>query len=379
MADHYSLVCTMDNRKGFTLVEVIIILAVLAVLAAVAIPTALRIFETAAEDATRGEMLNLKKATIGDSNKLRGSIRSDYGFLGDLGRLPANLDEILVRGTLPAYTFDTTKQAGAGWNGPYITGSFAGEETEDFKNDQLGNAYVYSDADFTNGNGELADGKITSGGSDGTIGTADDITVEILKGETTGTVRGALSPVLAGIDVDLNFPSNGSLATVTATTDSNGNFTFTSVPFGPRSVKARPENEGLILSPGMAITKGGGKDLEFRVLNFSTSPVVLTSLVAVYSDPKEFQQVKVGGVNVADATFFSGDTVNFSPTAPISASGIVQGPIRVFADAPEVLLPDIVLIGGTEAKIELKKFKNDITGVPFTITFSDGSVVSFTP
>jgi len=52
--------------------------------------------------------------------------------------------------------------------------------------------------------------------------------------------------------------------------------------------------------------------------------------------------------------------------------------LRVFVDASSVLLPDIVL-SGTEAKIELKKFKNNITGVPFTITFSDGSVVSFTP
>jgi len=34
---------------------------------------------------------------------------------------------------------------------------------------------------------------------------------------------------------------------------------------------------------------------------------------------------------------------------------------------------------GIDAKIELKSFDNDVTGIPFTITFSDGSVVNFTP
>jgi len=369
----------INGHRGFTLVEVIVILAVLSILAAIAIPTALRIFQVTAEEGTRDEMLNLKEAMIGNPDKLRGSVRSDFAFLGDIGRVPANLDEILAKGALPAFSFDAAKQAGAGWNGPYITGSFAGEESEDFKNDQLGNAYLYSDVDFTNGNGELADGKITSAGPDGTFSTADDIVIEILKNETEGTVRGRIASSsgegASGVDVDLNFSSNGSLSAVTATTDSNGNFAFTSVPFGARSVT--PGGAGLALVPGSVKLDGKGKDFEFRVSNFSGSDLVLTNLKAVYSDPKEYKQIFVDGTKVSDGKFFSDDIASFSPSATIAAASGV-GPLRVFVDASSVLLPDIVL-SGTEAKIELKKFKNDITGISFTITFSNGSVVNFTP
>jgi prepilin-type N-terminal cleavage/methylation domain-containing protein len=368
----------MSDHRGFTLVEVVVILAVLAILAAIAIPAALRIFQVTAEEGTRDELQNLKEAMIGNPNRLRSSVRSDFAFLGDLGRLPTNLDEILVKGALPAFAFDNAKQVGAGWKGPYITGSFAGEEPDDFKNDQLGNPYTYSDVDFTNGNGELADAKITSVGPDGTFGTADDIVIEILKNETEGTVRGRVvtssGAGVSGTAVDLNFPSNGTLSTVTATTDAGGNFAFTSVPFGPRSVTVSPD-------------------------------VVLTNLTAVYSDPKEYKEIFVDGTQVADGKFNSGDTVPFSSSVTIAATGGGK-PSRVFVDAFEVLLPNIiqesglVLVSGsvnlgkkgkdlefkvkivsdsTEAKMELKKFKNDITGIPFTITFSDGSAVSFTP
>ena len=41
------------SQKGFTLVEVIVILVVLSILAAVAVPVAFRIFQVTAEDTTR--------------------------------------------------------------------------------------------------------------------------------------------------------------------------------------------------------------------------------------------------------------------------------------------------------------------------------------
>src|SRR3990170_5477502 len=176
------------NRKGFTLVEVIVILAVLAILAAIAVPVALRIFERTAEDTTREEMDNIKKALLGNPQKLQTSFRNDFGLLGDIGCLPSTalggLDRLLTQGSLPAWSFDNTKQAGAGWKGPYITGT----PGEDFKKDQLGNDYTYTPVAGTC----PLTATITSNGPDGLPSTADDITVTIVANETTATVRGSV-------------------------------------------------------------------------------------------------------------------------------------------------------------------------------------------
>ncbi|OGP53037.1 MAG: hypothetical protein A2X89_01025, partial [Deltaproteobacteria bacterium GWD2_55_8] len=134
----------MNHRKGFTLVEVIVILVVLSILAAMAVPVALRIFERTAEDTTREEMDNVKKALLGDPQKLQTSFRNDFGLLGDIGCLPSvafgGLDRLLTQGSYLGWNFNSTTQTGAGWKGPYITGT----PGEDFKKDQLGNDYTYT-------------------------------------------------------------------------------------------------------------------------------------------------------------------------------------------------------------------------------------------
>ena len=68
----------MKNHKGFTLIEMILILAVISILAAVAVPVVLRIFEQTTEDTTREEMDNIRKAILGNPAKLQSSFRSDF-------------------------------------------------------------------------------------------------------------------------------------------------------------------------------------------------------------------------------------------------------------------------------------------------------------
>ena len=380
----------MNNRKGFTLVEVIVILVVLSILAAMAVPVALRIFERTAEDTTREEMDNIKKALLGNPQKLQTSFRNDFGYLGDIGCLPSTagggLDRLLTQGSLLAWTFDSTKQAGAGWKGPYITGT----PGEDFKKDQLGNDYVYTPVA---GACPLT-ATLASNGPDGLPSTADDITTNIVANDTTATIRGTVKNTsgtgLAAVPVELYYPSNGTLTTSTpATTDANGNYSFSSVPFGARAVKPNPN---LVLVAGSVQVQGGNNnDIQFQVTNFSSDAFTVTQInvtcpagVTDYAD-SDFDGTTVtpGGEEQCGTTYnLSGGnrTFNANPTPPSS--------MRVVVDSPDTQLPDYTIRGGGNTRtIELFDFENGNTNidmrnktltVTFTLSVGGPAVITFT-
>ena len=371
------VVRAVRDHKAFTLVEVVVILVVLSVLAAVAIPMAFRIFQVTAEDATREEVANLKNAMIGNPQKLQSSFRSDFGFLGDIGCMPAVLDRLLSAGGLPTpYTFDSTKQAGAGWKGPYITGT----PGEVFTTDQWGNNYTYTPA----GGPCPLTATLTSSGAD-IASTSDNITISIGASETTATVRGTVKDTagvrLEAVPVEFYAPVNGVLTTTTATTDANGQYAFASVPFGPRAVRALPR---LVYSPGSVTTAGAGTDITFKVVNYSTSSYTIDRVQATYSGGATYNEIRIDGAVVDAGTFSSGTNVNVTNTV-IAASSATTPSMRVFVDSPDTQLPDTTISGqGTVATIELNNFTQDMRGVPVTVTFNaigsfPMSIVKFTP
>ena len=384
----------MNSRKGFTLVEVIVILVVLSILAAMAVPVALRIFERTAEDTTREEMNNLKKALLGDPQKLQTSFRNDFGFLGDIGCLPTTafpaapaLDRLSTQGTYPGWTFDSAKQAGAGWKGPYITGA-PGEE---FTKDQLGNSYVYTPA----GGACPLTATLASNGPDGLPSTADDITTSIVANETTATIRGTVKNTsgagLGSVPVELYYPSNGTLTTSSpATTDASGNYSFSSAPFGARAVKANPT---LVLVPGsITVTGGSNNDVNFQITNYSGSSVTVSSVnvtcpvgVGQWDDVQFDNQTGDAGGNhpcgTAIAVSGGNYTLNANPTPPSS--------MRVVVDSPDTQLPDLTLRGGgTTRAVELLDFetsggsnvdmRNRTLTVTFNLTAGGPAVITFT-
>jgi prepilin-type N-terminal cleavage/methylation domain-containing protein len=380
----------INGAAGFTLVEIIVVLAVLAILVGVSVPVVLKIFERTAEDATREEMDNVKKALIGDARKLQGSFRSDFGLLGDIGCLPSTalggLDRLLTQGGLPAWTFDTAKQAGAGWKGPYVTGV----PGEDFKKDQWGNDYTYTPAA---GACPLT-ATLASNGPDGQPTTADDITVNIVANETTATIRGTVKDAggvgLSGFPVRLYYPSNGTLATSSpATTDANGNYSFSSVPFGQRAVQTNPT---LVIVPGtIAVTGGANNNVDFQLRNYSGSSVTVNSInvaciagVITDFDTVNFDGAGVdpGGEQICSVTH----TLSGSGNLTFSANPTPPGPMRVIADSPDSQLPDLTIRGsGATRQVEIDDFENgnpnvNMSNRTLTVTFglTVGGPVVFT-
>ena len=125
----------LTDRGGFTLIEIVIIIVTLGILAAVAVPRFADMANGAKVNATKQEMLSLKKAIVGDPSAVSGGQHIDRGFEGDLGNPPSQLQDLAVKpDTLAGYDPLTR----LGWNGPYIDGA-----NNDYLSDAWGNSYVY--------------------------------------------------------------------------------------------------------------------------------------------------------------------------------------------------------------------------------------------
>ncbi len=423
---------TVNSRKGFTLVEVIVILAVLAILAAIAVPVALKIFERTAENTTNTEMQNLKNGMVGDKSKLASNQRSDFGYLGDVGCLPSSLQDLLVKpASVAAYVFNSAAQIGAGWRGPYITsGAGTGLSTDDITKDEWGNNYTYTPAGSP-ACPPNATATFRSAGVnrifDGIPPAGDDIDYSVIAADGTSTVSGFLkdpngNPIQSST-VAINYPVQGTLVTATNATDATGFYTISNIPFGPRSITFPAGNPKLIVTSARAtiaaftdaganVVCGGGNSrvttcqyLEFTLVNFSTSPVSITSIRPTYSSPIAptatfYYRITWSTTNVLDCDGVcvgnSGVTTTFAAQSIAAAAGLK--PIVFVVDSSQEQLSDIKIGAagevGNAVRVRLVNFRADpapsaqrsdrgaavsMNGVSFTITFSDGSIVQFTP
>ena len=117
------------RRRGFTLLELVMVIVLIGILAAVATRGIDRSFERARFEATVDEMDVLAGAIVGDPRLVTAGSRTNFGFVGDMGRFPNSLDELV-------------NDAGGTWNGPYLSEGFSQDSTG-HRQDAWGNSYLY--------------------------------------------------------------------------------------------------------------------------------------------------------------------------------------------------------------------------------------------
>jgi len=377
-----------SNQGGFTLVEVIMVIVILGILAAVAMKTLDSGLETSRIEETRRELDQLALAIGGNPELFSNGFRSDFGYVGDVGSMPANLDALV---TNPGY---------GTWKGPYIKSDYS-SFADDYKRDAWGQTYVYSGSTTIKSTGGAPDTLTRILTSATTNLTANGVTALITDG--AGNPPGDSA---SKVRVVLSYPNGaGGTKDSTLIPNSSGMVTYANcVPVGNRTIKAiyiatndtvqtmvcvlpKSTIQSSLRFPGALWAAGGGgggsptnlqyvggsavvsgtgnSDLEFAIENPTTSSKYVSTIGLTYSKTAYYQIVKWGSTTVFNSSSpraGSGETVTFSSGQTIGSYGqMITIQVNNFKSVPS----------GAGSNV-------DMSNTQITAVFSDGSTITFT-
>ena len=205
------------HARGFTLVEVVVVLIIAAILVSVALRSGMQINDAAKVEETKAELESLEYGIVGNPLVQNNGVRADFGYVGDVGALPADLDALAAN-----------PGGYATWRGPYVKTRFT-QLAEDYKRDAWGELYTFNGSGMT----------IRSSGSgdniDRTIGnSAGDLLRNMITGnlfDVDGTPPGATYD--DSIQLYITIPNGtGGTATKAVNPNASGYFEIDSIPIG---------------------------------------------------------------------------------------------------------------------------------------------------
>lgn len=373
---------TYTAGRGFTLIELVAVILIVAVLGTIAVQKLAPVSRTVKIEETKQEMQRLSRAVVGNPDLYNVGVRSDFGYVGDVGSLPPNLDALYSN---PGY---------ATWNGPYVE-NVSAQSPDDFKKDAWQSDYIFSGIAISSvGSGETLETKLA--------GSVDQILCNQVSGNVydyDGTPPG--TDYDDSVAVRLEIPDGaGGMASKISGVDAGGFFSFDSIPIGNHKLEIiyRPGNDTLrrfvsvppnshaygeyyfprdIWQAG-GTGSGGGIEfvansdtltttncfkLKFWITNRSAHPVTVSGLTLTWSSPTAFYTVvKWNGVNLRSGNpgLGSGDPAVFNASQIINSGGSALIQFESFGENPN---------GGSPV---------DMTGAVMTVDLSDGSTITFT-
>jgi prepilin-type N-terminal cleavage/methylation domain-containing protein len=377
-----------SNQSGFTLVEVIMVIVILGILAAVAMKTLDSGLETSRVEETRRELDQLAIAIGGNPELFSNGVRSDFGYVGDVGAMPPTLDALVLN---PGY---------ATWKGPYIKSDYSGF-ADDYKRDAWGQTYVYSASTMVKSIGGAPDTLTRV-----LVSSVTDFTQNTLSCQLTDAAGNPPGDSASKVRVILSYPNGvGGTKDSIASPNKSGTVAFSNcVPVGNRRIKAiyqatndtvqtvvsvlpRSTVQATLRFPGAlwAATSTGGSsattmqlvpgsvtisgtnnsNLQFSIENTTTSSKYITSIRVTHTKVAYYRRVIWASTTVFNnntARAASGQTVTFSAGQPIGAyGGVVRIQINEFRSTAS----------GSSSLVNM-------SATPITVDFSDGSTITFT-
>ncbi len=368
--------------SGFSMIELLIVIVVIGIMASVAVHSMIPSLKDARRIETEREMEMLAAAIVGDPDLTQGNVRCDFGYVGDVGAFPADLQDLYQN---PG-GYST-------WGGPYIVSGYS-EDVDGFKTDGWGKAYSYNGTSISSsGGGSTITKKIASATGDyllnsfrGSIVDSDNMQPGVNYTDS--------------INVIVTAPNgSGSVLSKTCQPDASGSFRFDSLPVGkhPLNIVYKPASDTLhrfvtvlprhrstrlyafaedyftaaggspeisFVPDSDSLWEGDCYKLKFWVENNSGTPIDVNSVTVTWSSPTAYYKVVTwDGTTVRNSTpsAASGELTSFTAMQTLANGARVQMTIEEFT-------PDA---GGGGLPVNM-------LNTDFEVLFSDGSTINFT-
>ena len=222
-------------KKGYSLIELMVVIIIISIIAAVSVKTLVTSSNTVRTERSKDEMDELAFAVAGNPDLVSGGTRTDFGYVGDVGSMPANLDALVIN-----------PGGFATWNGPYLKDDYlaaSGGANSEFKVDDWGAGYIYSSGVTitSTGSGQTITRKIANSVSD-LLYNRVAVTVTDINQNPPGPIY------KDSINVLLTYPNgSGGTVTIARAPASDGFVQIDSVPIGLHSLRTvyLPDNDTL--------------------------------------------------------------------------------------------------------------------------------------
>lgn len=112
------------RTKAFTLIEVMVVMAIISILAGMMVPAVWKFWESEEIATTRTRMKELKIAMVGDRSLVQNGTRTHFGFVGDFGELPFdNTSSCSFKFLNSNADMSGSRYDAANWSGRYLSSS----------------------------------------------------------------------------------------------------------------------------------------------------------------------------------------------------------------------------------------------------------------